>query len=488
MKSIVPISLLCVVVTLFVSSCSTIKLTRIEEDTYTITQRDTTIVTNVAHPPGTRQNLEPQIVGRNPNNNGAIFPSTRVTQIQRDKDQIDSVVTREYPNFIRYGLFESAGLLLTSDTRKLGFGPFGIFFDLEELLGDLDTTKTNIFSGAMYRFMPTEYRLRWFNDDPDWTIGTYAFEWIIPRAIIPPKPATFNSPAVEGSNKSVMSFLPLYLRKRIFLRREIPYVAITPTVGLGYLGSQYANLGVTADIGSIGGLNLRAYAGYVMNFTPSAETGSSFPYFGFGTSVLDFLNLQEETEQELKDMKHSAWNIGLVQLSVLNTSSESSIFVTPEPGTTIENTFFRGIHLRLAPTTIALPFLNYQLYAGTSLLSFSGVGFGEWSYAILPLRVGFWQPLIKDEMTVEPFFEFGYAPNTSYNFGTKLNFRLNDNTTLGLTAGYIIASGVLQGKNQISQDILEYLGTPTDFSRFYMGISVGIFDKIFSKSELRYFK
>jgi hypothetical protein len=478
MKSIVPISLLCVVLTLFVSSCSTIKLTRIEEDTYTVTQRDTTIVTNVAHPPGTRQNLEPQIVGRNPNNNGAIFPSTRVTQIQRDKDQQDSVVTREYPNFIRYGLFESAGLLFTTSDNKVGGGPFGIFFDLNELFDGIVTGEKQdaFFTGGMYRFMPTEYRLRWFNDDPDWSIGTYAFEWLVPQAII------------GGADKSVMSFLPLYLRKRFYLRREIPYVAITPTVGLGYLGSQYANLGVTADIGSVGGLNLRAYAGYVMNFTPNNFIGSSFPYFGFGTSVLDFLNLQEETEQELKDMKHSAWNIGLVQLSVLNTSSESTMFQPPNPNRTFENTFFRGLHFRIAPTTIALPLLNYQLYAGTSLMSFTSTGWGEWSYAILPLRIGFWQPLIMDEMTVEPFFELGYVPNPSYNFGTKLNFRLNDNTTLGLTAGFITASGILNGKTTTSQFILEQLGAPTDFSRFYMGISVGIFDKIFSKSELRYFK
>lgn len=478
MKCFVPVSILCATIALLMSSCSTIKLTRIEEDTYTVTQRDTTIVTNVAYPPGSREKLEPTIQGSNPNNNGAIFPSTRVTQIQRDKDQIDSVVTREYPNFIRYGLFESAGLLFTSGDNKLGLGPFGIFFDLEELLGNISTDKKTsaVFSGAMYRFMPTEYRLRWFNDDPDWTIGTYAFEWLLPQTIR------------LDTNTSVMSFLPLYLRKRFFLRREIPYVAITPTVGLGYLGSQYANIGVTADVGSIGGFNMRAYAGYVMNFTPNSFVGSSFPYFGFGTSVLDFLNLQEETEEEFKYMKHSAWNIGLVQLSVLNTSSEGSMFQKPDPLRTFENTFFRGLHFRIAPTTIALPILNYQLYAGTSLMSFSGVGWGEWSYAILPIRIGFWQPLIKDEMTVEPFFEFGYAPNTSYNIGTKLNFRLNDNTTLGLTAGYISASAVLEGTNVASDFILRLLGTPTDFSRFYMGISVGIFDKIFSKSELRYFK
>lgn len=478
MKCFVPVSILCATICLVVSSCSTIKLTRIEEDTYTITQRDTTIVTNVAYPPGSRDKLEPTIQGSNPNNNGAIFPSTRVTQIQRDKDQIDSVVTREYPNFIRYGLFESAGLLFSSSDNKLGLGPFGIFFDLEELLGNIESgTKSNaIFSGGMYRFMPTEYRLRWFNDDPDWTIGTYAFEWLIPQAIR------------LDTNTSVMSFLPLYLRKRFYLRREIPYVAITPTVGLGYLGSQYANIGVTADIGSIGGFNMRAYAGYVMNFTPNNFVGSSFPYFGFGTSVLDFLNLQEETEEEFKYMKHSAWNIGLVQLSVLNTSSESTMFQAPSTGRTFENTFFRGLHFRLAPTTIALPVLNYQLYAGTSLMSFIGTGWGEWSYAILPIRIGFWQPLISDEMTVEPFFEFGYAPNTSYNIGTKLNFRLNDNTTLGLTAGYITASGILEGKSTTSEFILRNLGIPGNFSRFYMGITVGIFDKIFSKSELRYFK
>lgn len=475
------------VATLLLSSCSTVKLTRTEQDTYTITQRDTTIVTNVAYPPGYRQELEPKLDGKNLNNNGSIFPSTRVTQIQRDKDQQDSIVTREYPNFIRFGLFESAGLLFTSSVNKVGAGPFGIFFDIEELLEGIltDTKKDAFFTGGMYRFLPTEFRLRWFNDDPDWSIGTYAFEWIVPESIISKRDT---NTGVLPFNKSVMSVLPLYLRKRFYLRREIPYVSITPTIGLGYLISQYANLGATADIGSIGGFNMRAYAGYVLNFTPSSTSGSNFPYFGFGVSVLDFLNLQEETEQETKFMKHSAWNIGLVQLSVLNSSSESTMFQKPDPSKPLENTLFRGIHLRLAPTTIALPILNYQLYAGTSLFTFIGTGFGEWSFAVLPIRIGFWQPLISDEIVAEPFFEFGYAPNTSYNLGTKFNFRLNENTSLGLIAGFISASGFLNGTGQASQFIRENLGIPASFNRFYMGITVGIFDKIFSKEDLRYFK
>ena len=80
--------------------------------------------------------------------------------------------------------------------------------------------------------------------------------------------------------------------------------------------------------------------------------------------------------------------------------------------------------------------------------------------------------------------ELGYYPMYSVNLGAKLTLRINEIFNIGLNAGYINGSH----DTGLGKDIEESLGISADFSRFYIGFSFNLYDRIFDKSELRYFK
>ena len=84
------------ILSIILQSCYSI--TRTEEDVYTRTSRDTTYVNYVHQDP------------RN-EDNGVVKPSKRVLIHERKQVLQDSVVQREYPDFIRIGLFEAAGFI-----------------------------------------------------------------------------------------------------------------------------------------------------------------------------------------------------------------------------------------------------------------------------------------------------------------------------------------------------------------------------------------
>ncbi|MBK9248753.1 MAG: hypothetical protein IPM69_11700 [Ignavibacteria bacterium] len=219
-------------------------ITRIEQDAFTITTKDTTVTELSKNAPGQRSN-------------GIIYPSSKTLDTREFTTQYDSIVERSYPKFIRIGLFESVGLVGTSKPDVgIGSGMFGImgYFDPDfGVITKGDTTRNVFFTGGIYRFGIVESRLRWFNDAKDWTIGTSIIEVITPEV---------------SNDKSLFSLFPLYIRKRYFLREEIPYIAITPSFGFGYLGSLYGNIGASLDVGSLGGLNFRGYIGFAagMNY------------------------------------------------------------------------------------------------------------------------------------------------------------------------------------------------------------------------------
>src|SRR5579883_2167187 len=158
-----------------ISGCA---ITRTETDYYTITDRDTTA-----------KHIAPAVPGSS-SDNGVIFPSSRITEIDRNTLSHDSTYDRKYPNFLRAGGLETAGLLTTSSSAGLPFGFLGIysFFDLDNL-GASNTvigsngvtnqpTPNHLFKGELLRIAPFEYRLRWFNDAPNWTIGWSGLEFL----------------------------------------------------------------------------------------------------------------------------------------------------------------------------------------------------------------------------------------------------------------------------------------------------------------------
>src|SRR5665213_2504550 len=221
-------------------------ITRTETDYYTITDRDTTVSETARNVPGSSAD------------NGVVFPSSRETYINRHTLSHDSTYDRKYPNFLRFGGIETAGLIGSSSTNGLGPGLFGIFalFDNNQFLAtssgqqvfgtiyrppdSLHPQNTNgnqVFKGELIRFMPYEYRLRWFNDAPNWTIGWSAIELLAPD---------------ENRDHWLTSYAAnVYLRRRIFLRDQIPYLIFSPFFGVSVFPSGYINLGGELQFGSL---------------------------------------------------------------------------------------------------------------------------------------------------------------------------------------------------------------------------------------------
>src|SRR4051812_34148364 len=97
---------------MLLASCA---ITRTETDYYTITIRDTTYREAVRNVPGSHED------------NGVVFPSSRVTNISRNTVSYDSTHERRYPNFLRAGGIEFAGLIGSSSTNGMGPGLFGLY-------------------------------------------------------------------------------------------------------------------------------------------------------------------------------------------------------------------------------------------------------------------------------------------------------------------------------------------------------------------------
>ncbi|HRT67345.1 MAG TPA: hypothetical protein P5216_01245 [Bacteroidota bacterium] len=438
----------------FLTGCGSI--TREEKDIYTITERDTTYQHFVRNSPVNQ-------------NQGTVFPSSREILSERNIVQRDSTIIRTYPNFIRLGLFETIGTIGGDFNHGIGTGLFGVFINKNASVYYRGNSG-HVFNGGIYRFGISEWRLRWFQDAKNWTIGTSIFEAILPDA---------------RSEKYLMSTMPIYLRKRFFLREEIPYIAFTPAVGIGLLPSQYFNLSGSLDIGSIGGLNVRAYLGYAFGYNGKwvpqvanndythKEQTVYFPYFGIGMSMLDFLNRVPETYIEWKDHEHSSWQIGLLNFSLLTSNASKSIF------TGSSKTFFKGIDFEFARTNVAIPILNNSFYVGSSLLTMKYLSDAEWTISALPLRVGYWTTLLKDELSATPYIEVGYYPYYYFNIAGEVNLRISELINFGLKGGFI--RGEAETSEIFSSNTHKFL-----FSKFYLGITFRILDRIFSSKELRY--
>ncbi len=453
----------------FLSGCASYH-TRTEEDVHTISDIDTTTVSFVQNAPGNRDN-------------GIVYPSSRSIRSQRYLLQRDSIVTRSYPDFVRLGLFESIGIIGGDPDYSIGTGLFGVFADQKNLVETFRGEKGNIFSGGIYRIGIGEWRLRWFRDAADWTLGYHLFEAIVPDA---------------RGEKSLTSMLTPYIRKRFYLRRKIPYIAITPAIGFGWWPSQYINTSVSLDVGSIGGLNMRAYLGLATginlagspvienNEYASSSLTSTIPYAGLGISVLDFLNLVPETLKEWKDYDHSSWNVGLIEIALLSSGSDISIFADLDSdGRPMSSPFLTGWMLRLANAYVALPILDNRLYAGTSLINMMVFGQSEWGFGILPIRLGYWLTILPDELTADPFVEYNYYPSAFFQVGSRINFRINQMLNINFLFG--LASG------NTTREVFNILensstGTPGRISTIYFGLGFSLSDRIFFPDELRYNK
>lgn len=456
------------------SSCTSVinkQLTRTEEDRFTITVNDTTVENVIHNPPG-------------PRDNGIIFPSPTTKVITHTKTQYDSTAERYYPNFIRAGLFEGVGLLGTSPASEgFGSGLFGVFGIFDPEFGSIKRGEIRdvTFTGGLYRFGIFEWRLRWFRDAKNWTIGTSAVEMIVPK--------------VDNAN-SLVGIFPIYIRKRFYLRESIPYIAVTPSFGFGYFPSQYGNAAVSLDFGSIGGLNFRIYAGFAAGInlansslnSTSSSVSSTIPYIGLGTSVLDFLNKPEELDIEWKNHEHSSWSVGLLSFSINMSSADTSLFGYSQTTSRNRNTspaqsgLFNGFSVRIAPVTLSLPFIDKRVFVGTSLLHLGFFGAREFLMSVLPIRTGYWHTLIQDDLILEPSIEYNYYPSRVLNVSAALKLGVNEYVNLQLTGGLVSGNPIANITDRLDVNV----GDIVEFTTFYLGFGIGINERLFKESELRY--
>ncbi|HEX5316069.1 MAG TPA: hypothetical protein VFX22_05405, partial [Candidatus Kapabacteria bacterium] len=442
-------------------------ITRTETDYYTITDRDTTVRETERNVPGSAAD------------NGVVFPSSRQTYISRSTLSHDSTYDRTYPNFLRYGGIETAGLMGSSSLNGLGPGLFGIFalFNSDQFLttssgqpvyGTIyhptdslhpqNSNGSQLFKGELIRLMPYEYRLRWFNDAPNWTIGWSAFELL-----------------AQDENRAhwLTSYATnVYLRRRIFIRDQIPYLIFSPFFGVSVYPSAYINLGGELQFGSLAGLNIRAYAGFAGGFNQwsSPITKVSFPYLGLGVSALDFTNTVEETEREWKYYAHTGINVNILEASVLAESANYESFFD----TSVAKSFpLQGLQLKLANVEIPLPIGNYHLWAGTSLINWMAMSFDRQGISVLPLRVGYRQYIFAEDLMFEPFIEYNYYPSSIINIGARLKLDTWTHQNIGITLGY--ASG---SPGAFSPQLLNTggLASATNFSTAYLGLTLFLGD------------
>ena len=448
-------------ITLLGSACGTI--TRMERDMYTTTTIDTIITQRATNPPGERDN-------------GIIAPSSRVENRVRTIGYNDSVSIREYPNFIRWSLFEGVGLLGSAidGSSSTQTGLFGLYYDINELLQAREPSDSStLFDGQILRFMQTEWKLSWFDDAPDWTWGVTGFEIIRADA--------YNSLSGVGV---------LNISKRFYLRDKIPYAAIRPSISFAIFPSQYLNASVSADVGSIGGVNLRLYTGCAVggDLLASKTEVNTIPYAGIGVSVLDFLNREEELTTEWKYHEHSSWEVGIGEFTLLGSEAERSIFAGRRTGE--DAPMIKGLTARLAIADVALPMFDYHLSIGTSLVNVVFLGTTAYGVGLLPLRLTYhWMPL-KSTLRVEPFAEINIAPSTFVHAGVRAAFPVADQMTVHVTAGWANGNtgSRVPGREELGYSIDgRRIGDP-HFGAIYIGVGASLFDHLFSRGALRYGK
>ncbi len=437
---------------LLVQSCAL--LNRSESDIYKVTIKDSLYVYNTPD----KEEIQSK---------GVLAPIQTREVHKRSQISYDSVESRHYPAFMRAGLFEGIGLI-TGSTSGIGTGLFGVYPELKKLSLTYRGEKGKIFGGGIYRLGILEYRLRWFEDSPNWTIGTVGAEFILPNS---------------KAENMLMSYFPIYIKKRFFLKETLPYVCITASGGLGLYPSNYVNLSGSLDVGSYGGLNLRAYLGIVAgynsastsqiqnnDFVNTAQTVVA-PYFGLGVGVFDFHNTLKDYKTEWKNQKHSAWNLGLINLGL-------NMF-----GGTNSNAVFSGYSLEIAKSHIILPFADYRFTAGTSLLNLMTLKESKQLFAgILPIEISYWKPVIGNTLLAQPFIKINYYPSTVAEIGLAAHIRLNEMFTMNAKIEYAFGSTGDFGAD------LSPIGFNSDkkISNLIFNFSIGFGDRIMLPDEIRF--
>lgn len=425
-------------------------VTRTELDTYTITVRDTTYRMRVRNIPG--------------DENGVVFPSSRLTSVHNGTISYDSTYERKYPDFMRYGLMEFGGMITGGAGPGVGAGLFGVYTLLDSnRINNLVLAKQNsLFKGRLFRLLPLEYRLRWFDDAPDWTIGWSAYESL--------------SQNDDESNTLTSVGTNLYVRKRFWFRDRVPYVFASPFFGISLYPSLYVNMGGELTLGSIGGFNIRGYLGLATGFTwqgalppDQVAHGITTAYAGLGVSAMDFINKVSETEHEWVDYLHESVEVSALEIDLYDAFSNY-------PNLFSKNVKlpFTGAGITLATAHVPLGIFNGKFWIGTSLFKMFALGYDQALLSVLPLRFGYREYLIAEDLTLEPFIELNYYPSSFVNLGARLKLNTFRDLTVGINAGFASGSTGAFYPRIFTSDASVI---PGELNSLYIGISLGLKDR-----------
>lgn len=441
-------------------------VTRTETDHYTITTRDTTIREQIKNVPGSADD------------NGVVFPSSKTRRIYRETMSYDSSYDRKYPSFLRFGGLEFASTLTGAPGPGFGAGIFGTYslFDSSMMYRAIGLKQKSFFQGHIFRLIPMEYPLRWFDDAPDWTWGMSAYENIAQN--------------IDSSRSLTSIATNLYIRKRFWLRDQKPFLIFSPFVGVSALPSTYINLGGELTLGSYGGFNIRAYAGVAYGFTWKfyrAEKGEPLPiittpYIGLGVSALDFINKPADLMREWKDYAHSAVEICVLNIEpIYATAGYPNLFDTstikiPLTGATIE--------LATAHFPVHNLF-NGKFWAGTTLFKLFAPGYNQQGFSVLPLRIGYREYLFAEDLTIEPQIELNYYPSQIANVSAKLKLNTFNDFSIGLTFGYASGSPGAFLPGIFSEVTKRFAKDLSTFNTFYFGFTFGIKDRYYTPEQVQ---
>jgi hypothetical protein len=442
------------VIGLLIQSCAL--LNRSESDIYKVTVNDSLYIYNSTQ----KEEVEKK---------GVLAPIETKEIHKRKEVSYDSVESRQYPAYMRAALFESIGII-TGTKSGIGTGLFGIFPNLKKLSLEYRGERGKIFGGGIYRLGILEYRLRWFEDSPNWIIGTDCAEFILPNS---------------KAENILFSYFPIYIKKRFYLKETLPYLCISASGGVGYYPSKYINLSGSLDWGSYAGLNFRACLGLVVGYnstkTPQIQNNDFVntaqtviaPYFGLGVGVFDFQNTLKDYQTEWKNQKHSAWNVGLIELGL-------NLF-----GGKAANAVFSGYNLEIAKAKIILPFSDYRFTAGTSLINVIYLNGSKQVFAgLLPIEFSYWKPLGSNSILAEPFVKINYYPSAVAELGIALHARVNEMFTLNTKLEYAI--GTL---GELGTDFAPLgFNSNKTISNLIFNISLGFGDRIILPDEIRFSK
>ncbi|MEP7234686.1 MAG: hypothetical protein ABI778_05255, partial [Ignavibacteriota bacterium] len=134
-----------------------------------------------------------------------------------------------------------------------------------------------------------------------------------------------------------------------------------------------------------------------------------------------------------------------------------------------------GLNIQLGTAHFPLDFANGKFWAGTSLFKFFALGYYQAVMSVLPLRFGYREYLIAEDLTFEPFIEANYYPSSFINLGARLRLNTFRDMTIGLVAGFASGStGAFYSKIFIDHGST----IKSDISSVYLGISIGFKDRL----------